>query len=54
MQPHPLGHFLSQIWAKFGNLGEIWAKVIKIWANLIRFGQNENLASPKTLDILRL
>jgi len=37
--------------AKFG---QIWAKVIKIWANLIRFGQNRNHASPKTLDLLRL
>jgi len=25
--------------------------VIKIWENLIRFGQNQNLASPKTLDL---
>jgi len=47
------------IWTKFGrkeltNLGKIWEKVIKIWANLIGFGQNQNLASPKTLDFLRL
>jgi len=28
--------------------------VINIWANLIRFGQNQNLASPKTSDLLRL
>jgi len=28
-------------------LSEIWAKVIKIVANLIRFGQNRNLASQK-------
>jgi len=42
-------HFLGG--AKFG---QIWAKVIKIWANLIRFGQNQNLASPKTLNFLRL
>jgi len=27
--------------------GEIWAKVI-------RFGQNQNLASPKVFDLLRL
>jgi len=27
--------------------------VIKIWANLIRFGQNQNLASRKTFDLLR-
>jgi len=26
----------------------------KIWANLIRFGKNQNLASPKTLDLLWL
>jgi len=24
----------------------------KIWAKMIRFGQNQNLASPKTFDIL--
>jgi len=36
------------------HFGEIWAKVIKIWENLIRFGQNQNLAFPKTLDFLRL
>jgi len=34
------------------NLGEIWAKVIKTWTNLIRFGQNQNLASSKTFDLL--
>jgi len=35
-------------------LGEIWAKVIdSIWANLIGFEQNQNLASPKTY-LLRL
>jgi len=43
-------------WAKFGrnlikiwtNLGEIWAKVIKIcWANLIRLGKIEILHSQK-------
>jgi len=28
--------------------------VTKIWVNLIRFGQNQNLASLKTLDFLRL
>jgi len=44
MQSHPLGNFF----------GKIWVKVIKIWANLIRFGQNQNLASPKTFDLLRL
>jgi len=50
-QTHPLGYFLGKIWT---NLGEIWAKVIKIWASLIRFGQNQNLAYPKTLDLLQL
>jgi len=30
------------------------AKVIKIWENLIRFGQNQSLASPKTINLLRL
>jgi len=28
--------------------------MIKVWANLIKFGQNQNLASPKTSDLLRL
>jgi len=35
-------------------LGKIWAKVIKIWACLIRFGQTQNFASPKAFDLLRL
>jgi len=26
---------------------QIWAKENKIWANLIRFGQNQNLSFPK-------
>jgi len=26
---------------------EIWAKVITIWTNLIRFGQNKNFVSQK-------
>jgi len=26
----------------------------KIWANLIGFGQNQNLVAPKTFDFLRL
>jgi len=42
---------LGEMWEK---LGQIWAKVNKIWANLIRFGQNQSLASPKTLDLLRI
>jgi len=36
-----------------GTFRQIRAKVIKIWVNLIRFGQNQNLASPKTLTLLR-
>jgi len=36
MQPHPLGNFFG---ANFG----------QIWANLIRFGQNQNLASPQNI-----
>jgi len=36
--------FWGKISAKFG---QIWTKVIKIWAYLIRFGQNQNLVSPK-------
>jgi len=45
------GQNLEEILAKFE---QIWAKVIKIWTNLFRFGQNQNLASPKTLDLLLL
>jgi len=29
------------------NFEQIWAKVIKVWANLVRFGQN--LAIPKNI-----
>jgi len=48
MQPNLLGIFWGQNLGKFErNLGKIWAKVIKIVANLIRFGQNQNLASQK-------
>jgi len=39
---------LGKIWVNLANLGKIWETVIKIWAILIRFGQNQNLASPKT------
>jgi len=50
MQPHPLAKIIGQNWldlgkikAKFGqNCSEIRAKVI-------RFGQNQNLASPKNI-----
>jgi len=28
--------------------------VIKIWTNLIKFGQNQHLASQKSFDTLRL
>jgi len=35
-------------------LGKIWAKVIKTWANLIKFGQNQNLTSPITFELLWL
>jgi len=45
------GRSLSKIWA---NLSKIWAKVMKLWENLIRFGQSQNLASPKTFNLLRL
>jgi len=44
---------LCKIWAKSGkfrqNLGEIWAKVIKIWKNLIRFEQNKKPCIPKNI-----
>jgi len=51
MQLHPLANLFG---AKLIRFGEIWAKVIKIWANLVRFGQNQHLASLKTFDILQL
>jgi len=39
-------------------LGKIKAKCeknsCKIWVKVIRFGLNQNLASPKTLNFLRL
>jgi len=48
MQPHTLGVFWGSKYDNIGqNLGEICAKVIKIWTNLIRFGQNQNLLSQK-------
>jgi len=31
-----------------------WAKLIRFGRNLVRFGQNKNLASPKALDLRRL
>jgi len=37
---------LGKIQAKFGENGG------KIWAKVIRFGHNQNLASPKTFDLL--
>jgi len=37
------------IWA---NLGKNLANLGEIWTNLIKFGQNQNLASAKTLDLL--
>jgi len=61
MQLYPLANFLGgklgnlvRFWLIGSNLGKIWSKVIKICTNLIRFGQNQNLASPKTFDHLRL
>jgi len=44
-----------------GKFGWIWAKLKRnlgksdsIWAKLIRYVKNQNLASPKTFDLLRL
>jgi len=34
--------------------GQIWLDLGKIWAKVIRFGQNQNLSSPKIFDLLRL
>jgi len=54
MHPHPLAKF-------FGKIGYIWANMVgfgrnleKLRLNLLRFGQNQNLASPKTFDLLKL
>jgi len=53
MQPHLVAKFFKQYWL---DLGKIKAKfrqnLVKIWAKVIRFGQN--LASPNTFDLLRL
>jgi len=58
--------FHSTFWGKnvldLGKFGWIWEKLrrnvgkisAKDFANLIRFGQNQNLASPKTVYLLRL
>jgi len=35
------------------DLVDIWANLGEIWADLIRFGQNQNLASSKKFDLLR-
>jgi len=32
------------------DFGEIWAKLRQIKAKVIRFGQKQNLTSPKTFD----
>jgi len=45
---------LKKTWANFVQIwGKIWVKVIK-WANLIRYGQNQNLASPHFCKILSI
>jgi len=46
---------LGKIEAKFGqSRSEIWTRVIRFGQNLNGFRQNQNLASPKTFDPLRL
>jgi len=67
MRPHPLAKS-GQIWVKFGQICN-FSKIVKIWVNYPRFwvinhakfgqiwveiGQNQNLASPKTFDLLLL
>jgi len=58
MQPYPLAKTFWEKLIRFGqiwlDLGDIWAYLSKIWAGLIRFGQNQNLASPKKFDLLWL
>jgi len=51
MQPHPLAK-KNFFLAKFIELGQIWLDIGKIWANLMRYGQNQNLASPKTFGAI--
>jgi len=36
------------------DIGQILLDLDEIWAKVISIGQNENLASPKTFDLLRL
>jgi len=45
-----LGKFEQNL-ANLGKFGQIWAKFVQ---KLLRFGQNQNLTSSKTLDLLRL
>jgi len=53
-----LGGKIHYNWAnllRFGrNLSKIWVNLGEIWAKVIRFGQNQYLASPKSVDLLRL
>jgi len=61
MQPHPVAKIF---WAKLVRFGQIWLNWAKlkrnlgksdwIWENLIRFEQNQNLASPNNFDLLWL
>jgi len=48
MQPRLLANFFGKNWL---DLGKIKAK---FWVKVSRFKQNQNLASPKTFDLLRL
>jgi len=59
MRPHLLTKNFREKLVKFEqNLGKIKMKFgqncVKIWAKVIRFGQNQNLASPKAFDLLQL
>jgi len=57
MEQHSLVTFLGAKFIRFGqiwfDLGKILAKLSQIWAKLIRFEQNQNLASSKAFDLLR-
>jgi len=48
-----LGKF-GWIWKNLAKIETNLDKNDKIWANLIRLGQNHNLASSKTFDLLRI
>jgi len=51
MWPLSLAKFFGQIWV---NSGKVWVNLPKFGQIRVKFGQHQNLASPKTFDFLRL